>query len=281
MFAMASRTDHVCVQSGGCPDLPEPLAFTRKPRPRRPRRALPQLTRMTRAHDLVHRPRHVPAPTSVMRRRMRDECAELAQALHDDLAQVLSYALIQLDMVHASPPDASGFRDAALRHSRDLIKDALRTTRDVIGGLLDAAQPTAPTLDAQCLLLAGEISRLTRQPIDVDCAPVTCMPPPAIGKVLLRAVRELLANACKHAPGARVKLTLRQETLRSTEIVLTVSDDGPGFDPSRLDASPRGHFGLQCLPGMLDDAGADFTLHTRPGKGVHGQIRWPARPRGQ
>ena len=281
MFAMASRTDHVCVQSGACPDLPGPLAFTRKPRPRRTRRTLPRLTRITRTHDPVHRPRHVPAPTSVARRRTRDKCAELAQALHDDLAQVLSYALIQLDMVQASPPEASGFRDAALRHSRDLIKDALRTTRDVIGGLLDTAQPTAPTLDAQCLLLADEISRLTRRPIDVDCAPVTCVPPPAIAKVLLRAVRELLANACKHATGARIRLTLRQETLRTAEIVLTVSDNGPGFDPSCLDASSRGHFGLQCLPAMLGDAGADFTLHTRPGKGVHGQIRWSAGPRGQ
>ncbi len=237
--------------------------------------------RLPHGHDLTVRPSHVPVPTSVLRRRTRDECAELARALHDDLAQVLSYALIQLDMVQASPPDASNFRDAALRHSRDLIKDALRTTRDVIGGLLDAAQPTTPTLDAQCLLLAGEIGRLTRQPIDVDCAPVTCAPPPAISKVLLRAVRELLANACKHAPGARVRLTLRQNALHAPEIVLTVSDDGPGFDPSSLHASSRGHFGLQSLPAMLGDAGAGFTLHTKPGMGVRAQIRWSAGARGQ
>lgn len=210
----------------------------------------------------------------------RDECTVLAQALHDDLAQLLSFALIQLDIAQGASPAAGDFREAALRHGRDLIKDALRTTRDVIGGLIEAAQPVVPTLDTQCLLLASEIMRLTRQPIDVDCAPVSPAPPPAVTKILLRAIRELLANASKHAPGARVRLTLRQAAEPGGGIVLAVSDDGPGFDATRPPASPRGHYGLQRLPAALAAIGAHLALRTRPGMGVRAQIRWSPGPLG-
>lgn len=208
---------------------------------------------------------------------MQDECAVFAQALHDDLAQLLTFALIQLDIAQSASAESDAYRDAALRHGRDLIKDALRTTRDVIGGLLEAAQPTAPTFDAQCLLLAGEIGRLTRQAIDVDCAPIAACPPPAVATVLLRAIRELLANAGKHAPGARVRLTLRQDARHAGGIVLAVSDDGPGFDPHRARALARGHCGLQRLPAALRKVGAQFTLHAKPGLGVRAHIRWSPR----
>ncbi len=119
------------------------------------------------------------------------------------------------------------------------------------------------------------MGRLTRQPIDVDCAPITTTPPASVSKVLLRAARELLANACKHAPGTRIVLTLRQETHHEVDwMVLTVCDNGPGFDPAVLCTDQRGHFGLRRLPAMLRQIGAAFTLDTRPGTGVRAQIRW-------
>lgn len=272
--AVASQIDTMRAQSGSCAEYPTAAPrFVRKMRPGRPRRPLPPAVKPASPAQAA-----IPAT----HRRQRQECAALARALHDDLAQLLSYALIQLDIAHAAPPDATPCRDAALRHGRDLIKDALRTTRDVIGGLLEVARPTAPTFDAQCLMLAGDMGRLARQAIDVDCAPITAAPPAPVCKVLLGAARELLANACKHAPGAHVVLTLRQETQTAgTCTVLTVSDDGPGFDPAALRRMPRGHFGLRQLPAMLAQIGAVFTLESRPGTGVRAQIRWfrPTEPR--
>ena len=291
--AKASQIDPMRAQPGLCADHPATaLQFVLKLRPKRPRRtrsfaALPEKPAISAKPTLPAIPRRhgataIDAPRLAFacmpatgRHRTRDECGELARALHDDLAQILSYALIQLDIAQASLPDAMPWRDAALRHSRDLIKDALRTTRDVIGGLQDIAQPTAPTFDAQCVLLAAEMGRLTRQPIDFDCAPITSTPPASVCKVLLRAARELLANACKHASGTRIVLTLRQETHQGVAwTVLTVCDSGPGFDPAVLRTDHRGHFGLRRLPAMLRHIGGAFTLDTRPGTGVRAQIRW-------
>lgn len=273
--AMASQIDTMRAQSGACAEHPTAAPrFVRKMRPGRPRRPLSPAVKPVAPAQV--------ATFTTRRRRKQQECVALARALHDDLAQLLSYALIQLDIAHAAPPDAIPCRDAALRHARDLIKDALRTTRDVIGGLLEVARPTAPTFDAQCLMLAGDMGRLARRAIDVDCAPITAAPPIPVCKVLLGAARELLTNACKHAPGAHVVLTLRQETQTAgTCTVLTVSDDGPGFDPAVLRRMPRGHFGLRRLPVMLAQIGAAFTLDSRPGAGVRAQIHWfrPTEPR--
>ncbi|MFC4480513.1 MULTISPECIES: sensor histidine kinase [Cupriavidus] len=217
------------------------------------------------------------APAARHRRHACGDCHALARALHDDLAQLLSYALIQIDMAQASAPDAAAFRELSLRHGRDLIKDALRTTRDVIGGLVDAAPPVEPTLDAQCLLLAAEIGALARQPIEADCAPVTPAPPQRVCAELLRAARELLGNACKHAPGARVQLTLRQDGSEGDGLLLTVRDDGPGFDAACLQAPAPGHYGLHTLPDALRGVGATLHLHTRPGAGVRAEVRWAGK----
>lgn len=259
LHATASQFDDVCARSDRCGDHWERIGcrqFARKLRPRRPRRVVPK----SRVHHAE-------------KRHASPDCADLAKSLHDDLAQLLSFALIQIDTAQGAPATGD-VRNAALRHVRQLVKDALHTTRGVIAGLLDAAPaaPPAPALAAQCLRIAEAIGRQSRRPIHADCAPLTAEPPPAVAQVLLRAVRELLANACKHAPGARVALTLRAV---DGGIVFTVADDGPGFDPSALHRPVRGHCGLRELPAALHRIGADFTLETGPGLGVRAQIGWP------
>lgn len=207
--------------------------------------------------------------------------AALAQTLHDDLAQRLSFALIQIDTATqgaAAAGTSNDPRDAALRHGRQLVKDALRTTRDVIASLLDAATPTAPeapcAFPVQCARIVEAARQQSRQRIhiDVDAAPLPADPPAAVARVLLRAIRELLANAGKHASGARVALALRAV---DGAIDITVADDGPGFDAALLHRPARGHCGLRGLPGALRQVGAELALETAPGRGVRARVRWP------
>ena len=54
------------------------------------------------------------------------------------------------------------------------------------------------------------------------------------------ALEEALVNAIKHAEASRIDVTL---TYQPTRVILTVADDGHGFDPSSAAAS-AGHFGL-------------------------------------
>jgi signal transduction histidine kinase len=57
-------------------------------------------------------------------------------------------------------------------------------------------------------------------------------------------------------------------------LVLTVSDDGAGFDPN----APRsaGHFGLRGLSGLVRDAGGRLDVRSTMGEGTTVHLEVPA-----
>ncbi len=87
-------------------------------------------------------------------------------------------------------------------------------------------------------------------------------------RVVFRVAREALANAVKHGAGAPVSVVVAAERGRT---VLTVHDDGPGFDAEALLERPRtAHFGLRLLRDAVTDGGVDAELAVRsaPGAGT-------------
>ena len=50
--------------------------------------------------------------------------------------------------------------------------------------------------------------------------------------------------------------------------MLTVSDDGAGFDPATSPGAPQGHFGLAGARERALQHGGDITVESAPGKGT-------------
>jgi signal transduction histidine kinase len=104
---------------------------------------------------------------------------------------------------------------------------------------------------------------------------------------LAQAIINLVENALRHTPeGSRIALTARSEEV---EVVLTVSDDGPGIAEGdrervqqrfvRLEAarSTDGHgLGLSLVRAIADMHGAKFVLGDAA-PGLVAQIRLPQR----
>jgi two-component system, NarL family, sensor kinase len=68
---------------------------------------------------------------------------------------------------------------------------------------------------------------------------------PESQSLLYRAARELLTNVSKHAKATTVKVGLSR---RRDRIVLTIADDGTGFDPAVVSqVVADGHIGLGSL----------------------------------
>lgn len=73
-----------------------------------------------------------------------------------------------------------------------------------------------------------------------------------------RVAREAIANAVKHGEGKPVLVTLRRE---HQQTVLTVTDDGPGFEAESLIANPQAtHFGIRILRDAVAESGIDASL---------------------
>ena len=103
---------------------------------------------------------------------------------------------------------------------------------------------------------------------------------------LRQAVGNLVDNALKYAPGARITAGVRNE---GDHVVVSVADDGPGMSPDvrarAFERFARGEtggsvpgsgLGLAIVARMVERAGGTIALRTEPGKGVVVELRFPA-----
>ena len=74
---------------------------------------------------------------------------------------------------------------------------------------------------------------------------------------------EAMTNAVKHAPGARIIVSLRADRQKRT-VTLEVHDDGPGFDAGA--STPAS--GLQNMADRIDALGGVFAVESVPGGGT-------------
>ncbi|HEX5230285.1 MAG TPA: ATP-binding protein, partial [Bryobacteraceae bacterium] len=82
-----------------------------------------------------------------------------------------------------------------------------------------------------------------------------------------RVVQEALNNCAQHAQASVVQVVVRRQV---GEIVLTVQDDGSGFDPERV----RG-LGLLGMEERVRHLGGTFQIDSRPGRGTLLRVTLP------
>ncbi|HEV7622690.1 MAG TPA: ATP-binding protein [Amnibacterium sp.] len=184
------------------------------------------------------------------------ERRRVAALLHDGPVQDLVGAGYHLGAA------SSAVRGTEAAQILDSAETTVRGTVQSLRALLVDIYP--PTLDRAGLasgledLAAGARTRGLRVSVVVD---------PRVDlsqdgeRLVFRVAREAIANAAKHGEGAPISVGLAHEGGRT---VLTVHDDGPGFDAEALLSKPRtAHFGLRLLRDAVSDAGVDAELSLR------------------
>jgi signal transduction histidine kinase len=86
-----------------------------------------------------------------------------------------------------------------------------------------------------------------------------------------RIAQEALHNAARHARARAVNVVLDSD---AGELVLHVSDDGRGFDPSM---TFPGHLGLRSMRERAIAAGGALQIESAPGRGTAIMARVPSR----
>ncbi|MFN3982796.1 MAG: sensor histidine kinase, partial [Caldilinea sp.] len=89
---------------------------------------------------------------------------------------------------------------------------------------------------------------------------------------LARIVGEALRNAHRHghARSAVVRFLRQDESA-----ILTIHDDGDGFDPAQPPSTERKHFGLRVMAARAARLGGELTVHSAPGCGATIEVAWP------
>jgi signal transduction histidine kinase/DNA-binding NarL/FixJ family response regulator len=92
---------------------------------------------------------------------------------------------------------------------------------------------------------------------------------------LLHIVREALANIRKHAQASQVKISA---TMEPNTIVLTIADNGIGFNLLHNPVEQQNHYGLNIMRERADQFGGLLEITSSPGNGTQVIVQVPCLP---
>src|SRR5439155_6931290 len=213
---------------------------------------------------------------AVERARLADESTRLARAeertriareIHDTLAQGLT--AIGLDVEGAlrhledNPERARERLARALTTTRESLEEARRSVLDLRAAPL-AGRPLAEALAALGRAFTSETGVRVRVRADGQVAL-----PLRVEAELYRIAQAALANVRQHAHATEVELALRAT---GRQIVLSIRDDGVGFEPGRAVADRHGLVGMRERARLL---GGALRVASRSGRGTTVAARVP------
>lgn len=192
-----------------------------------------------------------------------DARRQLAADLHQRTSASLAAITISLE-VAARALQQQDYDEAGVRIEdvTALIEDTTNSVREICSHL------RPPALDHAGLAYgmrayASEYSRRTNIAVQFDCAHSEIRKAPELESILFRIFQEALTNAAKHAGCSAIAVNLQ---LNSAPMVLTLKDNGRGFDPKSCLAT-RGQ-GVISMREMAEYAGGRFRLKTLEGRGT-------------
>ncbi|MFC6083046.1 sensor histidine kinase [Sphaerisporangium aureirubrum] len=208
-----------------------------------------------------------------------DERRRMAREIHDTLAQGLAGIIAQLqaaEQMHEVPAQWQRPFAAVKGLARETLSEARRS--------VDALRPEpleTTRLGDALAEVAGRWSRLHGLAVQVTTTGTVRPMAPEAEFALLRTAQEALANVAKHAGATRAGVTL---SYLDHEVALDVRDDGKGFDPAHLGASPTspsgGGFGLTIMRQRLEELSGSLQVESEPGAGTGISASIPTVPAG-
>jgi signal transduction histidine kinase len=191
-----------------------------------------------------------------------EERNRLARELHDSVSQKLFGLVLGAESAGTlidRDPKAAADQVARLG---ELAQESLGELRGLIFELRPASlddEGLAATLRKQVDVL----ERVHGHAIELRIASSANCAPEAEGEVL-RVAQEALNNALRHAEAERIELRMEA---RDGRLIVTVADDGIGFDPDDRGLRAR-RLGLTSMEERARGLGGTLNVVSRPGEGT-------------
>jgi PAS domain S-box-containing protein len=200
-----------------------------------------------------------------------EERRHVSRELHDDLNQKLAMVAVELGSIEAGLPESDQVTRDRLRclekRLNSLSNDVRRTAYQLHPSVLEHLG-LAEALETYC----GEFSVQQRLKVCFRQRKAPEMIPKGVALCLYRVVQEALHNVAKHSGAGRASVTL---TGTGGRLVLTVEDQGRGFDPTVM-GGKRG-LGLISMKERVAAAGGVLTIDVRPGAGTRVRVHIPLK----
>ena len=198
------------------------------------------------------------------------ERARVGNEMHDTLAQSFAGVAFQIQAAKNSAP----VQGVALKRHLDLALDMVRHSHSEAHRSIVMLRPQS--LDVTTSLqeaLKQSIERMTEGcdiKVNFTVSGTQVSLPLFVEDALYRVAQESIANSLRHGNPGNLRIILEY---RGHTILLTVVDDGNGFDLSRLD---RSGFGVSGMRQRIRALGGTFSITSAPGEGatVKAEVPW-------
>jgi PAS domain S-box-containing protein len=188
------------------------------------------------------------------------ERARLARELHDSVTQALFSMTLTTRSIELLVDRDPAAAEQKLAELRELEHDALAEMRALIlelrpatlqeDGLVQALRTHAASVQGRTgIVTTVEAEDLYRHP-------------PAVEEALYRIAQEALHNVVKHAGAKGVRIELCRDP---GGLLLSITDDGRGFDPDGVGST---HLGLAGMRTRAAEVGGRLRIESRPGAGT-------------
>lgn len=200
-------------------------------------------------------------------RSLEDERKRVSRELHDEFGQQLVALRMEVSVAGKRAAAAGGAVTA--EHLAPLLArlDQLVATMRTL-----VSQLRPPALDGGLLAalrwLADEFSQGTGVVCTVDVETDLRELSPDLATMVFRIAQESLNNVRRHAQARHVGIRLAQE---GDQWMLTVRDDGHGFDPARR----RHGYGVLGMEERARLLGGRLEVDSAPGRGTEVSLRFP------
>jgi signal transduction histidine kinase len=201
-----------------------------------------------------------------------NERRRIAATLHDGVVQELS----AISYVVSSAADRATGTDQQLAERLQVAASGVRASIGGLRSLLVDVYPPALGAAGIAAALSDLAGMLRPRGIEVELDLDLDVDLNADGESLVfRIAQEIIRNIGRHSGARRVRVTLART---GTTAVLTVTDDGVGFDPKGVVAATReGHFGITLMTNLATEAGAHLSVAAAPGSGTMWRLEVPVR----
>lgn len=224
-------------------------------------------------HQLEERNLQLSALSARAINAQEEERRRIALTLHDETGQALSMLIINLDRLETQLPLETADLRAKLELNRQVAQRTLSELRKIIYdlrpsilddlGLVPAIRWFARAHLEEMGIHAEIISDGAEEPLTDH-----------ITSTLFRITQEGLNNILKHSQATHAKVQL---TKQGGKIELDISDDGCGFDVTKVEqeAIPLQHLGLLGIKERVELLSGKMIIESTPGEGTQIRVEIP------
>jgi signal transduction histidine kinase len=217
--------------------------------------------------ELQDREQVLRALSNRMAEERQDERMQIAEFLHDDLAQLLFRLSIQVDVArrHLGAGKVDQTEELLLE-----IKETKNRTSDRVRALIRDLHRSPLGRAGLGEAIRSFLVDLSRDEVQFHADIAEVDVPGPIALLLYHNAKEGVMNGLKHANASNIWISVEQQ---GDEVEMVLRDDGVGFDVEA--PGPEGHYGMTMMRERATAGGGTFSVQSVLGQGTTITVRFP------